>query len=240
MRGHSAVRPEGEGEKSVEALLAQVLEGSPDAIMLLDREWRIRYANGTARRISRIEADRASRETLWELYPGLLGTPLERSFREVVELGEPRQAEPFYYEPFDTWFDIRILPADGGLSVYYRDITELHAAQAAQTAVSEQLQQVFEATTDAVVSLDREFRITFMNRRARELLAAGGEAVGATLWEKFPGTVYEGSPYVTHYNRAMHDGIAGEFEAFYPEPFNFWLHISARPSRDGIIISFAM
>jgi PAS domain S-box-containing protein len=97
---------------------------------------------------------------------------------------------------------------------------------------------VLTATTDGVLSLDRSWQLIYANQRAKEILARTGELIGKDFWQTFPGTIYEGSPYVEHYNRAMHDKISGQFEAYYPEPLNAWFTVTAQPSEDGIIIFF--
>lgn len=130
-----------------------------------------------------------------------------------------------------------ILP-DGRWQAFVRDISDRKQMEATRDALSEQLQQVLDVTTDAIVILDREWRMTFLNRRATEILAPRGDVLGTVLWESFPATVYEGSPYVEKYRRAMDEGIPGAFEAYYPEPLNVWLYVTARPSRNGIIVFF--
>ena len=102
----------------------------------------------------------------------------------------------------------------------------------------DRMAQFFDATSDAIVFLDREYRITFLNRRALKLISPDGKARGANLFEYFPGTVYPDSPYVENYQRSMERGEVGEFEAFYPEPLNIWLRVQSYPSSDGIIIFF--
>jgi PAS domain S-box-containing protein len=102
----------------------------------------------------------------------------------------------------------------------------------------DRMTQFFDATSDAVVFLDRDYKITFLNRRALELISPDGKARGANLFEYFPGTVYPNSPYVENYRRSMEQGEVGEFEAFYPEPLNLWLRVQSYPSSDGIIIFF--
>ena len=101
------------------------------------------------------------------------------------------------------------------------------------------LQSVLEATTDSVMSVDRDWRITYLNKRAMEGLApVGDDLLGANIWEAFPSMVYEGSPYEKHYRQAMAHGVSADFEAYYPEPLNFWVHVIVRPSPDGIIFFF--
>ena len=66
----------------------------------------------------------------------------------------------------------------------------------------------------------------------------GLDLTGRNLFEVFPATIYEGSPYVASYHRSMDEGLPAEFEAFYPEPLNIWLRVQSYPTDDGIIIFF--
>jgi hypothetical protein len=50
--------------------------------------------------------------------------------------------------------------------------------------------------------------------------------------------VYDNSPYVESYRKSMEEGVACEFEAFYPEPMNQWLRIHSYPADHGIMIFF--
>jgi signal transduction histidine kinase len=101
-----------------------------------------------------------------------------------------------------------------------------------------EMAQFFDATTDAIVFLDRNYNFTFANRRANELVSEGRELIGTSLFERFPAIVYEDSPYVSNYRRSMELGESGEFEAFYPEPLNIWLRVQCYPADDGIMIFF--
>jgi signal transduction histidine kinase len=100
------------------------------------------------------------------------------------------------------------------------------------------MKQFFEATTDAIVFLDRDYNFTFLNHRAQEIVSMGRDLRGQNLFKTFPATVYEGSPYVESYRRSMDEGLPAEFEAFYPEPLNVWLRVQSYPTDDGIIIFF--
>jgi len=101
-----------------------------------------------------------------------------------------------------------------------------------------QMEQFFEATTDAVCFFDRNYCFTFLNRRAQEIISMGLDLTGRNLFEVFPAIVYENSPYVESYRRSMEEGLPAEFEAFYPEPLNVWLRVQSYPTDDGMIIFF--
>ena len=85
------------------------------------------------------------------------------------------------------------------------------------------------------MGIDRNWVISYLNRRATELYASDREILGQGLWEMFPSALYEGSPYLYHFNCAMNDGVGGSFEAYYPDPLNAWLRIEVFPTKDGIV-----
>jgi signal transduction histidine kinase len=102
-----------------------------------------------------------------------------------------------------------------------------------------QMEQFFQATTDAIVFLDRDYNFTFLNDRAREIISMGRDLRGQNLFKTFPAADYPGSPYVESYRRSMDEGLPASFEAFYPEPLNVWLRVQSYPTTDdGIIIFF--
>src|ERR1700761_2469630 len=100
------------------------------------------------------------------------------------------------------------------------------------------MEQFFDATTDAIFFLDRDYRFTFLNRRANELVSQGRDLRGLNLFEAFPGTMYPGSPYVENYAHTMNERLPSEFVASYGEPFNYLLHIHCYPAESGIMVFF--
>jgi PAS domain S-box-containing protein len=217
--------------------MQSLLESFPEGVVFLDEDWRITFANASARAISRLAPEDLNGPSHWELYPATVGTEQEQVYRRSMAERISLDLD-FYYAPFDIWISLRTVPIPSGIAVHYRDISRLKRAEAKEASTVRQLEQVFDSTSDAVVMLDREYRIIFQNRRGKEVLSARGDVLGMNLFEAFPGTVYEGSPYVDNYRRAMDERISGRFEAFYGEPFNFWLAVEAFPAEDGIIIFF--
>ena len=208
-----------------------------DGVIFLDRAWRITYANESARAISRIKPEDLNGPSHWELYPATIGTPQEQVYQRSMAERVSLQLQ-FYYAPFDLWIELRTVPIPSGIAVHYRDVTRLKQAESHRDESALRLQQVFEVTSDAIFLLDRNYNFTFLNRRARELLAPSGDVQGKNLWTSFPGTVYPDSPFVRVYHEAMEKDTSGSFEAFYPEPLNFWLTVEAHPAEGGIIVFF--
>ena len=122
-----------------------------------------------------------------------------------------------------------------GIVLVFRDIGEKRAAQREKDRLTERLSQFLGATSDAIVGVDRKWVMTYLNAKATEVYANDREIVGRVVWDVFPDAVYEGSPYVQHFSRAMNERVAGEFEAFYPDPLNRWLRVEVYPTPEGIV-----
>lgn len=158
------------GNAPLDAALRHVVDGLPDALLLLDEDWRILYANQTARRISHIQPENLNRETLWELYPKIVGTHLERAYREVVATRTERAVDAFYYEPFKTWFDVRIQPMDYGVAVHYRDVTARHLKEDELRASEQRYRVLAELNPQALWTADVEGHVLYANQRFLEYI----------------------------------------------------------------------
>jgi PAS domain S-box-containing protein len=117
-----------ESELRAEARRAQeqaaaILESITDGFVALDSEWRFTHVNAEAERINGIRREDQIGKSQWELFPATRGTLLESELRRAVAEQAAVQFE-FYYEPWDAWFQNKAYPTkDGGLSVFYHDIT---------------------------------------------------------------------------------------------------------------------
>jgi len=101
----------------------EVLEHIPDAFATLDGEFRVTYMNAAAIRMSVNSPAPPMGESLWDLYPVLRGTAIEKNFRRAMEERTPAEFEQFFETPV-CWFQFRIFPQPGGgLIVYIRETT---------------------------------------------------------------------------------------------------------------------
>jgi len=212
--------------------LAALLYRLPDAVLVLDRDWRITFANEAAMRISRLNPGDFNNRTHWDLYPETVGTSLERVYHRVMDTGAGAHVE-YFHAPFDVWLDVHVIAMPEGIALHYRDITDRKRAEELRDASTRKLEQVFEAANDSIVCIDRDWKCTFANRAARLLLKAD-DLIGADLWERFPKNQEE--PFASNYRATMEQRVAREFEAYYPEPLDIWFRVNVSPFEDGIII----
>jgi PAS domain S-box-containing protein len=89
----------------------------------------------------------------------------------------------------------------------------------------------------AFCTLDRDYRITYMNAAALQLAALSGKLhMGAALWDLYPDLI--GSEVESGIRRAMEARISVEFEQFFPSPGNetwFQFYVYPQPG-EGIIL----
>jgi PAS domain S-box-containing protein len=116
------------------------------------------------------------------------------------------------------------------------NITARKKAEREKALFTVELEQVLAATSDAVVSVDRDWRMTYFNAKAEELYGPAEQYLQRNLWEAFPLARFEGSPFVEHFEAAMYQGETRGFEAHYAEPLNFWISLSVYPTRSGIAL----
>jgi len=112
---------------------------------------------------------------------------------------------------------------------------ELREAKETAEAAAAQITTIFESTTDSVIIVDRDWRITYVNERARMQVGDGRSLIGEWLHEVFPRTL--NSDAISRYRAAMSGGRPALFEIF-SEQKNAWYEVNAYPSSPGIAIYF--
>jgi PAS domain S-box-containing protein len=231
-----------------ETRAARVLQSIGDAVIVTDADTRVARMNTVAEQLTGWRIAEAEGEMLANVFQIVNETtrqpvesPADRVRRTGSVVGLANHTILIARGGKNTAIDdsgAPIFDDDGQLSgivLVFRDIEERRAAEREKERVTERLKQVLDATTDAIVSVDRNWVMTFLNPKATELYASDRQILGWNVWDAFPGAVYEGSPYVEHYYRAMNDKIPGGFDAHYPDPLDRWLHIDVYPTPEGIV-----
>lgn len=109
------------------------------------------------------------------------------------------------------------------------DVTELRQSQ-------REREHIFNRITDGFVALDPQWRYTYVNQRAGELLQRAPESlIGKHAWTEFP--PHQGEIFQRVCQQAMADQQPARLEAFDPE-FGRWLEDHIYPSPQGLSIYF--
>lgn len=176
-----------------------------------------------------------------ETFEGLAGSPVQAAFLQtgigsiqttplvsragkVLGMITTHWSNP--HEP--SLRDLRLMDI---LARQAADLLERTKAESALQARERQLEGILGAVTDAFMSVDSDYRLTFVNERCAERFGLSPEELtGQKMWDVFPYAVGD----ITHLelNRAMRERVVTEYEVHY-DRWNRWFSEKAYPTADG-------
>jgi PAS domain S-box-containing protein len=111
-----------------------VLDSISDAFFSLNENWEFSYVNRQTEITLGCDASELLGKSLWQVYPGTVGSEFERMYRKAAR---ERIALTFksYYPDHRVWYEVNVYPASGGLSVYFRNVTELEEREIRSNAL---------------------------------------------------------------------------------------------------------
>ncbi|HEY9748144.1 MAG TPA: adenylate/guanylate cyclase domain-containing protein [Allocoleopsis sp.] len=113
-----------------------------------------------------------------------------------------------------------------------RQITRYQQAEAKLRASDQQVVDLLEGMTDGFWALDRQWRFTFVNQRAGQILQKPPEELlGKIIWEVL--SDLNGSKIDKEFHTAASQQISVNFEEFYA-PLGRWIEVRAFPSYEGL------
>jgi PAS domain S-box-containing protein len=110
--------------------MTNVLESITDGFVAMDAQFRHTFVNEAAERLIGKTRGELIGRTQWEMFPATVGTAIEANYRRVATDRVTVEFEQFY-DPWQKWYSIKASPSrDGGIVLYFRDITERKRAEA--------------------------------------------------------------------------------------------------------------
>ena len=107
-----------------------ILRSVSDTFILFDRQWRYLYLNDAAIRATRRPLKEVLGRTLWELFPVVVGTELDRQFHRSMDERVNVEFDFHFLQPgIDQWWEIRTYPQPEGLAVFATEVTERKRAE---------------------------------------------------------------------------------------------------------------
>ncbi len=160
-----------------------VLESMGDAFLSLDSDWRVRFVNRKGEALLQRRREEIVGRDIWAEFPEAVGSRFQVEYERVLRDGVSVTFEEFF-EPLGRWFEINASPADGGLSIFFRDVTEHHAAR---QWIQEQA-ALLDQARDAILTIDLSGRVGYWNRGAERLYGLPpDQAVGREVVELIHG-----------------------------------------------------
>jgi PAS domain S-box-containing protein len=133
---------------------------------------------------------------------------------------------------------LRGSPVPGFLKIM-RDRTDKREAEAALAAAHRRTSEILESITDAFYAVDRDWRLTYVNRRTEQLWGQPrDQLLGRRLWDVFAGV--EGLEATEDYRLHARAARAGEpvQAEFRSAVLGSWVSVSLYPRADGLSVYF--
>jgi len=103
--------------------MTNILEKTTDGFFAVDSEWKLTYVNAAAEAIFGRKRDELIGGVLWERFPELGGSVFQENYEKVMA-----EKVAIEFEASDssgkTWYDVHAYRSNGGVSVFFRDISE--------------------------------------------------------------------------------------------------------------------
>ena len=107
----------------------QILESIPDGFIATGKNWRVAYFSKAAGELLRIPRHQLIGQVLWDGVSQWRGTMVESKLREALGKAAPVRFD-YWSEKSKSWLLFHGQPQqDGGLTVYFTDITERKTAE---------------------------------------------------------------------------------------------------------------
>jgi PAS domain S-box-containing protein len=224
-----------DAQERIESILSSIRDG----LLVLDRDWRFVYLNPAAEQLLGSRAGDVIGKNHWDVYPDALGSPLETNYRRAMNERVTLSFEN-YYDPWRRWFDLRVFPTqEGGISIYFQDISERKAQEQALQATRTRLEAIYQASGDGLALCkaiwDGDGHVT--EYQVLEVNRAHAELTGATRQQMLTQTVSTISPpidprWFQTAEKVLKTGIMHNFDIRSPATGR-WLNIRvARVSDD--------
>jgi PAS domain S-box-containing protein len=115
-----------------------ILERISDGFVALDRTWRFTYVNSAAGRAMGRNARDLIGKHIWTEFPEGHAEKFQEAYERALEEQRPMQIRELY-TPWSRWYENRIYPSPGGISIFVSDVTEQVESQQELRSTNEQL-----------------------------------------------------------------------------------------------------
>ena len=114
----------------------EILESLTEGFFTLDRNWCFDYVNAEAHSILGVDPGSLAGRVIWNVYPGLEGTPFWTCYHETMDARVKTSFTAFYANQ-QRWYEVTVFPAAEGISVYFRNVTKQKTVEEQREALSQ-------------------------------------------------------------------------------------------------------
>ena len=169
--------------KEQERKQKQVISRVTDGIFELNTDWEFTFVSEQAEELLDTSNEEIVDRYIWDVFEDARGTPFEKRYSEVMATREPTSFEE-YYSGLDSWFEVQAYPnEDGGVAVYFRDVTERKERKQAQKRAEQRYQKLIELAPVPILAVDPTTeKILEANEAAGELIDCSAAELTGRVW----------------------------------------------------------
>ncbi len=227
------------------SLLDNLIDNAPVGIGFWDTDLRFVRLNEALAEMNGLTREEHIGKTVAEILPEL-PVDIMMAFRHVRETGDiirhsvtgETPAAPGITRFWDViYYPVQVDGETMGIGAICEEVTERRRAQEAILRANERIRSILESIGDGFISLDREFRFSYLNHTASTLLRRDPhELQGSCFWEVFPQT--RGTIFEERFARSMRNSQNDHFEGVF-EPWGQWFDVRIYATHDGLSVFFA-
>ncbi len=171
----------------VEALQEKVniLESISDGFFALDRDCKVTYWNSAAEKILQKSREEMLGKSLWDPYRDAVDTDFFKFYQKALDSNEAQHFEG-YYPTLNQWFEVSAYPSEGGLSVFFKNVSQRKEAEEKLRLSNERFTKVAEATNDAIYDWDIKKNKLFWGEGFKKMfgLPSGNIPFEKNIWKR--------------------------------------------------------
>lgn len=175
-----------------------VIERVSDAFVALDTNWLYTYVNEKAGEILGRDPQGLIGKNIWAEFPLGVDQPFYHAYYRAMETQEYQYLDE-YYAPFDKWLENHIYPSKDGLTIFFKDVTDIKQITQALKNKEEKYRTLIEQASDGIVITDMDGVILEVNKSIQQMIGyADDEMIGYNITDFLPEEDIESHPLRIH------------------------------------------
>lgn len=147
--------------KQTQHEIVDIIENVEEGFIAIDKDWKVTQLNSYHERIARIKRHKQVGQNFLELFfpePMFKNSLFVETYKRVMKERVSVKFEEFY-EPLKLWAAMNVYPkADGGLAIFYRDITSEKIAQSELIRAKDESERANNLKTTFLANMSHEIR----------------------------------------------------------------------------------
>ncbi len=148
--------------KDSENKYRSLIDRVSDAFVSLDKDWNYTYVNKKAGEIFNRKPESLLGKNIWVEFPEGIDKPFYHAYYTAMQTQQYQYVEEFYY-PYEKWFENHIYPSKEGLTIFFKDITEIKKVSLTLQENEEKYRSLIEQASDGIVITDLDGYILEVN-----------------------------------------------------------------------------